>query len=72
MDGSDQAIASRQARQIEADVPIRLGQLREERRGRILTDLRELAAQLDDLIPELEPFGRKPEPLEAFEVEQRN
>ena len=82
-DAEEQARATREAaqemaHQIDADARGRSERLREEvrsledRRSRIVHDLRELAAQLDDLVPELE--GARPEPglLEALEVDRRS
>ena len=43
----------------------------EDRRNRILHDLRELAAQVNDLVPELDPAGRETGLLDALEVERR-
>ena len=43
----------------------------EERRSRILHDLRDTAAQLNDLVPELDPTARESGLLDALEVERR-
>ena len=43
----------------------------EERRSRVLDDLRDLAAQLADLLPGHEPASREADLLEALEVDQR-
>lgn len=82
-DAEEQARATREAAQemanrIEGDERGRSERLREEvrsledRRSRILHDLRELAAQLDDLVPELERARPEPELLEALEVDRRS
>lgn len=80
-DAEEQARATREAAQeiahrIEGDARGRSEGLREEvrslqdRRSRIVHDLRELAAQLDDLVPELEGARPEPELLEALEVDR--
>jgi F0F1-type ATP synthase membrane subunit b/b' len=82
-DAEEQARATREAaqdmaRQIEGEARVRHERLREdirsleERRTRIVHDLREMAAQIDDLIPELDPVARETEILDALEVERRS
>lgn len=82
-DAEEQARATREAAQemahrIEGDARGSSERLREEvrsledRRSRILHDLRELAAQLDDLVPELERARPDTELLEALEVDRRS
>jgi predicted nuclease with TOPRIM domain len=44
----------------------------EERRSRVLDDLRDLAAQLADLLPEHEPAPGGADLLEALEVDPRS
>jgi cell division septum initiation protein DivIVA len=82
-DAEEQARATREAAQemgqrIEGDARGHSERLREEvrsledRRSRIVHDLRELAAQLDDLVPELQGARPEPELLEALEVDRRS
>lgn len=81
-DAEEQARATREAaqemaQQIDAEARGRHERLREEvrsleeRRSRTLYDLRELAAQLSDLIPELgDPTARETGLLDALEVDR--
>lgn len=80
-DAEEQARATREAAQdmalqIEGEARGSHERLRdeirslEERRTRVLHDLSELAAQLSDLIPELDPTARETELLDALEVER--
>ena len=82
-DAEEQARATREAAQeialqIEGDARRRQERLREEvrsleeRRQRVVESLREMAAQLNDLFPELEPGARETEMLDALEVERRS
>jgi len=83
-DAEEQARATREAaqemaQQIDAEAHSRHERLREEirsleeRRSRILHDLRELAAQLNDLIPELgDPIARETGLLDALEVDRHS
>jgi ElaB/YqjD/DUF883 family membrane-anchored ribosome-binding protein len=82
-DAEEQARATREAAQemalqIEGDARRRQERLREdvrsleERRQRIVESLRDMAAQLNDLFPELEPTSRENEMLDALEVERRS
>jgi colicin import membrane protein len=82
-DGEEQARATREAAQemalqIEGDARRRQERLREEvrsleeRRQRVVESLRDMAAQLNDLFPELEPSARESEMLDALEVERRS
>jgi vacuolar-type H+-ATPase subunit H len=82
-DAEEQARATREAAQeialqIEGDARRRQERLREEvrsleeRRQRVVESLREMAAQLNDLFPELEPRARENEMLDALEVERRS
>jgi vacuolar-type H+-ATPase subunit E/Vma4 len=82
-DGEEQARATREAAQemalqIEGDARRRQERLREEvrsleeRRQRVVESLRDMAAQLNDLFPELEPSAREGEMLDALEVERRS
>lgn len=82
-DAEEQARATREAAQemalqIEGEARRRHELLKEEnrsleeRRGRVLHDLREMAAQLDDLISELDPTARESQLLDALEVERRS
>ena len=81
-DAEEQARATREAAQemaqrIQGEAQGRHEQLRgelrllEERRSRALDDLRDLAAQLADLLPQHEPASREADLLDALEVEQR-
>lgn len=81
-DAEEQARATREAAQemalqIEGDARRRQERLRdevrslEERRQRVVEGLREMAAQLNELFPELEPGAREAEMLDALEVERR-
>jgi cell division septum initiation protein DivIVA len=82
-DAEEQARATREAAQAMADqqgseARSRYASLRDEvraldeRRTRITTDLRELAAQLNDLVPEPSPTAHETELLDALEVERRS
>lgn len=82
-DAEEQARATREAaeemsQRIQGEVQGRHEHLRdevralEERRSRALDDLRDLAAQLADLLPEHEPAPRGADLLEALEVDQRS
>lgn len=82
-DAEEQARATREAAQemalqIEGDARRRQERLREEvrsleeRRQRVIESLREMAAQLNELFPELEPSPREGEMLDALEVERRS
>ncbi len=82
-DAEEQARATREASQemalrIQGETRTRTDRLSEEvrfleeRRSRILTDLREVAAQLSDLIPQLDPTPRETELLDALEPERRS
>ena len=81
-DAEEQARATREAAQemalqIEGDARRRQERLRDEvrsldeRRQRVVEGLREMAAQLNELFPELEPGAREAEMLDALEVERR-
>jgi ribonuclease Y len=81
-DAEEQARATREAAQemaqrIQGEAQTRHERLRdelrtlEERKSRVLDDLRDLAAQLGDLVPERGPAGRQAELLEALEVGPR-
>lgn len=82
-DAEEQARATREAAQemalqIEGDARRHQDRLREdarsleERRRRVVESLRDMAAQLNDLFPELEPSARENELLDALEVERRS
>jgi F0F1-type ATP synthase membrane subunit b/b' len=82
-DAQEQAKATREAAQemafqVQGEAQGRHERLRdeiralEERRSRVLDDLRDLAAQLADLVPGHEPASRQADLLEALEVDQRN
>jgi hypothetical protein len=83
-DAQEQARATREAaqemaHQIQGEAQHRHESLRdeiralEERRSRIHDELRDLAAQLDDLLPGREPSpAREPDLLEALEVDPRS
>ena len=82
-DAEEQARATREAAQemalqIEGDARRRQERLREdvrsleERRQRVIESLRDMASQLNDLFPELEPSPRETEMLDALEVERHN
>jgi hypothetical protein len=82
-DAEEQARATREAAQemalqIEGDARRRQERVREdvrsleERRQRIVESLRDMAAQLNDLFPELEPSTRESEMLDALDVERRS
>jgi F0F1-type ATP synthase membrane subunit b/b' len=81
-DAEEQARATREAaqemaQQLGGEARARFERLREEvraleeRRSRILTDLRELTAQLTDLVAETDPAARETELLDALDVDRR-
>jgi F0F1-type ATP synthase membrane subunit b/b' len=82
-DAQEQARATREAAQemalqIEGDARARTERLREEarsleeRRNRVLDDLRDLAVQLQDLVPELERARPESDLLGALDVDRRS
>jgi F0F1-type ATP synthase membrane subunit b/b' len=82
-DAEEQARATREAaqemaHQMQGEAQGRHESLRdeirslEERRSRVLDDLRDLAAQLADLVPGREPASREADLLEALEVDPRS
>jgi len=82
-DAQEQARATREAaqemaQQIEGDARTRTERHREEvrsleeRRSRVLDDLRDLAVQLQDLVPELHGARPERELLEALEADRRS
>jgi chromosome segregation ATPase len=81
-DAEEQARATREAaqemgQQIGSEARARYERLHEEvrsleeRRTRIVTDLRELTAQLNDLVAEADPVARETELLDALDAERR-